>query len=55
MRDLVCMHCQKTMECYSEVGYDAPADGSEECSPFAEWLTLCRECEEKRDQINSNA
>lgn len=40
-----CCRCGKAMADYTDVGYDGPKDrSSEECHPFLEWETLCREC-----------
>jgi hypothetical protein len=45
---------------YADVGYDGAAHGgaaieTEECSPFMEWLVLCRECADQDPVVSSMA
>lgn len=53
-----CGGCGKVMRDYAEVGYDGAAHGgvaiaTEECSPFMEWLVLCRECADQDPVVSS--
>lgn len=48
-----CDDCHNVFS-YLDVGYDGPKDRSDHgCHPFMEWVTLCRECEEKAQKTLS--
>ncbi len=46
MNDFKCDKCNKDIS-IEEVGFLGPVDGNEDCHPFLEMQTLCKQCYKK--------